>query len=528
MWSEGGLEHRRLRAPHADGQRLVEPPLESAAEMVASNTRLRVATDYDLGGRSWNELASAARSQLLDSARSYLRFPAETRRSDQTERPLLLSGHQPELYHPGVWFKNFVLAHLARELDAHPVVLLVDNDLARSHSVRVPTGSIEHPRIAPIDIDRSSDVVPHEERPIIDANFFDTFGQRVTHTLASFIHEPLVRELWRSAAVARQHYDRLGECLAAIRRDAERRWGIQNLELPLSRVCEQEPFYWFMVHLIDRLPEFREIHNTSLLDYRTANRVRSQTHPVPALQADDDWLEAPFWVWTETTPQRRPLFVRRQGREVDLSDHGALRWRITIGDGGNVERAVDQLLNSTNRPKLRPRALITTMYARLFLSDLFVHGIGGAKYDQLTDLLIQRFFGTPGPGFLVATATAKLPIQRPEVGCDRLDEIQSQLRRMYFQPDQFVEPTRESSSLADAKCRWINTQLPRGSRKQRHLEITRINESLRPMVEAQRQQLLLEQQRLLTSCRSEGLLGSREYSFCLFPEKTLQALLLDF
>ena len=61
--------------------------------------------------------------------------------------------------------------------------------------------------------------------------------------------------------------------------------------------------------------------------------------------------------------------------------------------------------------KIRSRALITTLWARLVLGDLFLHGIGGAKYDQLTDLLIERFFGLTPPGFMVLSATLHLPIE---------------------------------------------------------------------------------------------------------------------
>ena len=28
--------------------------------------------------------------------------------------PFILSGHQPEMFHPGVWYKNFVLGGLAQ------------------------------------------------------------------------------------------------------------------------------------------------------------------------------------------------------------------------------------------------------------------------------------------------------------------------------------------------------------------------------------------------------------------------------
>ena len=53
-------------------------------------------------------------------------------------------------------------------------------------------------------------------------------------------------------------------------------------------------------------------------------------------------------------------------------------------------------------------ALVTTLFARLVLSDLFIHGIGGAKYDQLTDELIRSFFGLAPPDYLVISATLHL------------------------------------------------------------------------------------------------------------------------
>ena len=55
--------------------------------------------------------------------------------------------------------------------------------------------------------------------------------------------------------------------------------------------------------------------------------------------------------------------------------------------------------------KIRSRALVTTLWARLALSDLFLHGIGGAKYDQVTDRLIESFFDLAPPAIMVLSAT---------------------------------------------------------------------------------------------------------------------------
>ena len=49
--------------------------------------------------------------------------------------------------------------------------------------------------------------------------------------------------------------------------------------------------------------------------------------------------------------------------------------------------------------------LTTTLFSRFLLGDLFIHGIGGAKYDELGDEIARRFFGIEPPGFLTVSMT---------------------------------------------------------------------------------------------------------------------------
>ncbi len=121
-----------------------------------------------------------------------------------------------------------------------------------------------------------------------------------------------------------------------------------------------------------------------------------------------------------------------------------------------------------------------------------MHGIGGAKYDQLTDAIIYRFFGFPAPAFVLATATAKLPLARPEIHCARLPELKQQIRRTVYQPERFVERTSETETLMQQKAHWVHASLPRGKRRQRHQEITRLNQALQPFVEQRRASLVEE------------------------------------
>ena len=90
--------------------------------------------------------------------------------------------------------------------------------------------------------------------------------------------------------------------------------------------------------------------------------------------------KAPFWIWSTEDPQRRPLFARQAGNEVVISDRHAHTIPLPLTEDGDAAAAAEQLAALSSRGiKLRTRALTTTLFARLVLSDLFLHGIGGAK-----------------------------------------------------------------------------------------------------------------------------------------------------
>ncbi len=80
-----------------------------------------------------------ARSQVIHLARAYherhgLDVPATPASLDR----MVVTGHQPELFHPGVWVKNFAVAGLARQSGAVGLNLIVDNDIPKGPSIRVP------------------------------------------------------------------------------------------------------------------------------------------------------------------------------------------------------------------------------------------------------------------------------------------------------------------------------------------------------------------------------------------------------
>ena len=267
------LSYRRYRAPQEDRGMLVLPPLAEAGRLADENRRRRAEWQYDVQGRPLAELISQARAELLHIARKWTAAyrpeaagmggagvsPVLGQDTGETpvppaERPIFLAGHQPELFHPGVWMKNFALGTLAARHAAVGVNLVIDSDLVKNTSLRVPGGSVAAPSVEMIPLDRAEPRVPYEERRVADRPTFAEFGRRVADRLAPLVPNPLATSYWPLAVSRLEQTDNLGACLAQSRHLLEGRWGLSTLEVPQSWICETESFAWFVVHLLAGLP----------------------------------------------------------------------------------------------------------------------------------------------------------------------------------------------------------------------------------------------------------------------------------
>jgi hypothetical protein len=442
--------------------------------------------------------------------------------------PYILAGHQPQLFHPGVWYKNFVLGGIARQLGGVGIHLLIDSDMCRSASIRVPTGSVEQPRIDVVAYDEPAAEVPYEERAILDHETFRSFGQRVESILRPLVPNPLIRDFWPMTLERYPQQTNLGLRLAQGRHALEQDWAIDTLELPQSVVCQMPEFAWFLAHVLAHLPRFWSAYNDALADYRRAHRMRNRAHPVPDLEDDDGWLEAPFWIWTAEDPERRPLYAQQTGNELVISDRASRTYRLPLSGDCDASAAVEQLVDLAARGvKIRTRALTTTLFARVVLSDLFLHGIGGAKYDQVTDQIARTFFGFGPPEFATVSATLRLPIARHDAASAKERSCEEQLRELRYHPERFVDAASHAgieTFVAD-KQRWVATPKTPQNAHERHVAIAAANDAMQPFVADRRRAIKSRCHELARRNRAESILQSRDYAFCLYPRDAIQRLL---
>jgi hypothetical protein len=520
-----------LRAPAQDGAVVADPPLREAGSALAVNRgRLHSGAEGRLLlGRPWTELRRQARHDAVAAALDYLREnpPAENRVPKIDT--LLVAGHQPELFHPGVWVKNFALYGLARAHGAVPLNLVVDNDTVKTTALRIPTPTAreeDRPHARAVLFDRWTGDVPYEEKTIADRELFASFAGRAGKLLSGWQYEPLLPSFWTEVLRQTRRTSLLGECFAAARRTFEQNWGCYNLEVPLSAVCRTEPFAWFACHLLAHLPRFHSLYNAILKDYRQSHRIRGGNRPVPDLAIQDDWREAPLWGWRAGDGKRGRLFARVRDDRLELRAGDEIWPTLPRPDEARAEAAVTAWRQLEGRGfKIRSRALTTTLYARLFLADLFVHGIGGGKYDELTDEIIRRFYECEAPVYMVLSATRWLPLPRAAVTPEDCRRLLRELRDVHYNPQRHLDEAASRAPLAELvnrKQEWIAQQpttAPR--RRERFRALRSLTDELRRPLLQREQQLRRELESCTRQLQANAVLQRRDYSFCLFPADSL-------
>ena len=510
-------EFRQFRAPQGNGQALIEPSLDSAAELLRENQ-----TNGQSIGEPFASIRSAARHELIEAAKKYT---AAYRDIDWVQNefdgPIIMAGHQPAIFHPGVWFKNFALSHIAQQTGSLAINMVVDNDVATTSSIRVPTldrstGIGGYRQVA---YDHANGGIPYEQTTIQDLQQFDRFDQAVTDAIGPLVANPCVTELWKSAREAVARCGIAGCALAQARHGLEAQLGLRTLEIPLGVICRTTAFAEFILSILDELPRFQNCYNAAADHYRAAHGIRSTAHPVSNLSELDGWFEAPLWIYGDDRPQRRPAWVRCEGDQIVISDRQHCELKI---DTRYPKLAAETLANHASPNfKLRPRALLTTMYARLVLSDLFLHGIGGGKYDQLGDLIIREFFGVEPPQFMVISATIQLPGYRTDGGPDRrlaeIENIKRAIRDTRYQGERFIDQANLDPKDVERKRQLLASIPPRGERLDWQQEIDSVNAKLHSQLSPLRADLQTRLEQLQTELTTADLLSSREHPFCLFP-----------
>ncbi len=524
----GVLRTRRWRAPRADGAAVVDPPLADWSSVRFATVAAAVA-GVDVQCWPFPAWRTQLRRESVAAAQQYTTDLLQVALPPLNHAgPLFVGGHQPELFHAGVWAKNFALSGWARQAEGTPLQLIVDQDVLHDSAVRVPVGTRATPRLEALAYDAPQVGRPWEAAQIVDPALWNSFPTRLRTLLQSWGIDPVGASVWSSLPDG-EAPPSLVPSLTRMRAGIERKWGAGSLELPVSVWSAQPAAVWWMVHLLAHHRRIFEIYNATVQEYRSVNRIRSRAHPVPNLIETEGWIEVPFWGWHATSARRERLFVRQFGSELALRTVSGDIGCLSLTSETSAATATEQLLALAKSGwKLRPRALTMTWLARMGLADGFIHGLGGAKYDEMTDALIGRFWGCHAPAYVTVSATLHLPLGGawPET-IESVGRLRQQQWQWQHQPESCPVVLDDSAARGDVAeliaLRSAPLAATDAERQTRYRHIRALRDALRQRAVG----AIIEQEQTVAAAsarlQANQVLTRRDYSWILFPEECLRS-----
>ncbi len=437
---------------------------------------------------------------------------------------IFVLGHQPEFIHPGVWAKHVAAVRAAAAAGGVALNLVVDNDAPKSGTLSVPCVDDGRAAVRRVPLGRLSAGCTYEQMVSASPAELDHFEASVRRAMGER-YEASGMPTYASALGSSQGdwVDRLVEA----RRAVEATFEVEVVDRRVSQV-------WCGPLLVDwvlHAERFAASYNRSLADYRERYRVRGAQRPIPDLRVAGRRIELPVWAIRNLEPRCR-LYVEAEGEVVRCYAGERL-----IGELGRraLEAGEDcsALVDGLGDWQVRPRALALTMWARLLLADLFVHGIGGAKYDRISDLILADYYGVKPPHMACVSATLHLDLPVPRTTPASVRGLRRGVRDLEYNPQRHLDAdaslgpllARRRAAVKDAIRLREEDAGNRPARSAAFGRIRTINAALlaaRADVVARRQEELDQSVRDLEPYR---IAQGREYFFALYDRSRLAAML---
>ena len=120
---------------------LIEPPLSQCQKLIETNRKRIEQYNFTICGWNYNNLRNQIRSEVINKAKEYTENLLEccdkplkgaqltdNNSFNAENTPVIVTGHAPEFYTPGIWIKNHLVDKLAKNHNGLGINLVIDND----------------------------------------------------------------------------------------------------------------------------------------------------------------------------------------------------------------------------------------------------------------------------------------------------------------------------------------------------------------------------------------------------------------
>jgi hypothetical protein len=320
-----------------------------------------------------------------------------------TDCPIVLTGHQPVFFYPGIWAKCLAASQLAQSVGGAAYHKITDTALAPEFIQFLPEVN-EKGRARRTEVDFFTSKEMKNKEKTVPYSFLSapekTALERVLSNAAAFgppsvqkgvkyFSDKLIDGLKVNTSWNQFHSYTL-DLLDHIS-------GTKRVTLVGSALWESEPFLDFFIFWLTHMMDLNKDYNDSLDEYRKKNGITHEIEPMPNLRFEDWHFELPFWGTTKDH-RRDSLWAKTDGKTISLKIKGLV---------GHFTFHIDDLKKelSASSLKIWPKAIPQTLFCRMYLCDFFIHGIGGGAYEEVGDLFFKKTTMIDPPAYGVTSAT---------------------------------------------------------------------------------------------------------------------------
>ena len=501
----------QLAVPLTNGSILALPPVEEYAAAALRNASINGGILVD--GEPLSTFRRQAGACAIAAAREYtLSLGLDPGPEENPSAPVIGSGHQPVTFHPGVMIKPVAMVRAARRMGAAPLFITVDSDDFRAEYVLLP--SMDSGRLEKIEFPLFP-IKKHclyetavAEPPEVMLDRFEAMAGFLAHPRLERPRRAMEGYLETLRKTRLDFPDYVSRAIVT-----RRAWMAPDVdgfpELPVSILSRQQPFLRFARHVMAGIVRFAAEYNRALDEYRLERKLRYPANPFPNLESGPGLIQAPFWVIE--SGERRKLFVR-----VDNGLGAALVME------NRKELPMEAVLEG--KVEIRPKAITLSLYLRLAVTGLFIHGVGGARYDHVTDAVMERYFGASPPesACLSATLWIDVPGEDPR---QEIAEAERRIRDMEQHPEKAGAGRRGVERLASMKEELVGEiKNPGAGKKSLGIRIRELNQQMAALLSTERQTLVERLETLAPVELERQAAQARDYPFCLYSREALLAL----
>ena len=431
-----------------------------------------------LGPSAWPDIAGhAPTNETKRRFRAELGLP--------TAGPVVLSGHQPTLWHPGILAKAAASAASAALAGGEHAWICVDHDAVNPGEVRFPVRNADGRLASGVHSFAPIAGLTHDT----PACSRDAFEPRAFRLPAGSMVEPVgvADALARMEQAFHRHAGSptAAEQIAGVTRDLLPDGVTLGTTVFASRLQQTEVFR----RVVD---EARRDPRACAESYNRAIEANPKAG-IRALRIGDE-IELPFWSLRE----------------------GAARVRVTSATLDGCD-------------SLAPRAILMTPLLRLAGCELFVHGLGGGEYERIGEAWIRSWLGdasgldAPAP-YAVVSADLRLQFA---AGAPPTDEDVALARWRAHHARHAPELLGDSD--AGHRARTIASEielLPRGDAERARLfrELHRLLEDVRATRSTELDALGRAATELVERAKDRDVMLDRAWPFPLYEREALGGL----